>query len=95
MTDMVELLDVCCRVAGCSVLQARGKRRVGKFVKARMLFYVLALERGCRQYEVMWFLGREAQVGYHYRVSVKRQLRGSAEFRKMVEKARAKYEAEQ
>ena len=93
LSKMTEILEVACRVCGCSVRQAKGSDRRAKVMNARYIFFLLAREEGARQFESLWFLNRSRNVGYHYSKTARNFEQNDTAFQKLL--ARAKNALEQ
>ncbi|WP_407401789.1 hypothetical protein [Sodaliphilus sp.] len=85
---MTVILEVACRVCGCSVRQAKGSDRRAKVMNARYIFFLVAQSEGARQFESLWFLNRSKCVGYHYSKTARNFEQNDTAFQKLLAKTR-------
>ncbi len=88
---LTNMLNAACSVTGCSAKQALGRCRKRNFVNARLVFYLLATNHGCRSIKATWFLQRERTMAYYFNKQANNLMSYDLRFQTLYHKAKIKY----
>lgn len=88
---LTNMLKAACSVTGCSTKQALGRCRKRNLVNARLVFFLLATDHGCRSIKATWFLQRERTMAYYFNKQANNLMSYDLRFQTLYHKAKIKY----